>query len=148
MNTDTQWQNARFSGCHIPVQKPLYLRDSTSSWETRRNNTFVYPTLTPWSRVLPEKPTGPQLVKKFPAFYETQRFITVFTTARHLSLYWARSIYSMPTSHLSKIRFNIISLISYTQDNILPSAYVHLSSSVVTVVTFTDSSYCYFWKPW
>jgi hypothetical protein len=24
---------------------------------------------TPWSRVLPEKLTGPQLVKKFPAFY-------------------------------------------------------------------------------
>jgi hypothetical protein len=41
--------------------------------------------LTPWSRVLPEKLTGPQLVKKFHAFYETRRFITAFTTARHLS---------------------------------------------------------------
>jgi len=27
--------------------------------------------LTPWSRALPEKPTGPQLVKKFPAVYGT-----------------------------------------------------------------------------
>jgi hypothetical protein len=27
-----------------------------------------------------------QLVKKFPAFYVTRRFITVFTTARHWSL--------------------------------------------------------------
>jgi hypothetical protein len=34
----------------------------------------------------PEKLTGPQLLKKFPAFYDTRRFITAFTTARHLSL--------------------------------------------------------------
>jgi hypothetical protein len=41
---------------------------------------------TPRSRVLLGKLTGSQLVKKFPAFYGTQRFITVFTRARHLSL--------------------------------------------------------------
>ena len=41
---------------------------------------------TPWSRVLLEKLTGLQLVKKFPAFYETRRFITAFTSFRHLSL--------------------------------------------------------------
>jgi hypothetical protein len=29
-----------------------------------------------WSRVLLEKLTGLQLVKKFPAFYGTQRFLT------------------------------------------------------------------------
>ena len=29
---------------------------------------------------------GSQLVKKFPAFYETRKFITAFTSARHLSL--------------------------------------------------------------
>jgi hypothetical protein len=40
----------------------------------------------PWSRVLPEKLTVPRLVKKFPAFYESQTFITVFVTASHLSL--------------------------------------------------------------
>jgi hypothetical protein len=38
--------------------------------------------LTPWSRVLPEKLKRPQLFKKFPAFYGTQRFIAVFTRAR------------------------------------------------------------------
>jgi hypothetical protein len=42
--------------------------------------------LSPWSRVLLEKLTGLQLVKKFPAFYGTRRFITAFTIARHLSL--------------------------------------------------------------
>jgi len=33
---------------------------------------------TPWSRHLPEKLTGPQLVEKFPAFYGTRKFITAF----------------------------------------------------------------------
>jgi len=32
--------------------------------------------LSPWSRVLPEKLTGHQLVKKFPAFHGTQWFFT------------------------------------------------------------------------
>jgi len=39
----------------------------------------------------------PQLVNKFPAFYTTRRCITVFTTARHLSLSWARWIQSTPS---------------------------------------------------
>jgi hypothetical protein len=43
---------------------------------------FTY-LLPPWSRVLLEKLTVCQLVKKFPAFYGTQRFITAFTFARH-----------------------------------------------------------------
>jgi len=57
--------------------------------------------LTPWSRVLLEKLTGLQLVKKFPAFYGTQSFITALTSARHLSLSWPSSIQSIiphPTS--------------------------------------------------
>jgi len=40
--------------------------------------------------------TGPVLVKKFPAFYGTRSSITAFTSARHLSLSWARVIQSMP----------------------------------------------------
>jgi hypothetical protein len=47
--------------------------------------------------------------KKFPAFYETRRFITAFTSARHLSLSWASSIQSITaTSHFLKIHLNII----------------------------------------
>jgi len=42
--------------------------------------------LTPCSRVVLENLTGSQLVKKFPAFYGTRRFITAFTSARRLSL--------------------------------------------------------------
>ena len=61
------------------------------------------------SRVLLEKLTDSQLVEKFPAFYGTRRFITAFTSARHLSLYWASSIQSMiPTSNFLKIHLNII----------------------------------------
>ena len=57
--------------------------------------------LTSWCRVLLEKLTGLQLVKKFPAFYGTRRFITALTSVRHLSLSWTRpiqSIYPHPTS--------------------------------------------------
>ena len=57
--------------------------------------------LTPWSRVLLEKLTGLQLVKKFPAFYGTRWFITALTSVRHLSLSWASPIespYPHPTS--------------------------------------------------
>ena len=42
--------------------------------------------LIPWSRVLLERQTGSQPIKKFPTFYGTRRFITTFTTAHHLSL--------------------------------------------------------------
>ena len=57
--------------------------------------------LTSWCRVLLEKLTGLQLVKKFPAFHGTRRFITALTSVRHLFLFWARSIqstYPHPTS--------------------------------------------------
>ena len=52
--------------------------------------------LTPWSRVLLEKLTGLQLVKKLPTFYGTWSFIAAFTSSRHLSLSWASSIQSIP----------------------------------------------------
>ena len=61
---------------------------------------FTY-LLTPWCRVLLEKLTGLQLVKKFPAFHGTRSFITSLTSVRHLSLSWAspiQSIYPHPTS--------------------------------------------------
>jgi len=51
--------------------------------------------------LLLEKLTGLQLVKKFPAFRRTRRFITALTSVRQLSLSWAspiQSIYPHPTS--------------------------------------------------
>ena len=61
----------------------------------------AYYLLTPRCRVLLEKLTGLQLVKKFPAFHGTRRFITALTSVRHMSLSWAnpiQSIYTHPTS--------------------------------------------------
>ena len=49
--------------------------------------------LPPWCRVLLEQLTGLQLVKKFPAFHGTPRFITALTTVRHLSISWASPLY-------------------------------------------------------
>jgi len=65
---------------------------------TRASDTYL---LTPWCGVLLENLTGLQLVKKFPAFHGTRRFITALTSVRQLSLSWAsaiQSIYPHPTS--------------------------------------------------
>jgi hypothetical protein len=48
-----------------------------------------------------------QLVKKFPAFYGTRRFITAFTSARHLYLSWASPIQSIPP-HPTSLRSILI----------------------------------------
>ena len=52
--------------------------------------------LAPRSRVLLDKLTGSRLVKKFPAFYGTRRFINADKSARHqsLSLHLHTSVYS------------------------------------------------------
>ena len=64
---------------------------------------------TPWFRVLLEKLTGLQLVKKFPTFHETQRFITTPTSVCHLSLSWTspiKSTYPHPNSWRSILIFH------------------------------------------
>jgi len=48
-------------------------------FQKTKKKTLFYFLLTPWIRVLLEKLTGFQQVKKFPAFHETRRFITAFT---------------------------------------------------------------------
>jgi hypothetical protein len=70
---------------------------------------LVVPPQTPWRRVLFDKLTVTQIVKKFSAFYGTRRFITVFTRTHHWSLPWARCIQSIPLPpSLRKIHSNII----------------------------------------
>ena len=48
--------------------------------------------LTPWSRVLREKLTGSAASQEISRIFGTRRFITVPTSARHLSLSWANFI--------------------------------------------------------
>jgi len=50
-----------------------------------------------WFRVF-QKLAVAQLVEKFPDFYGTQKFIIMFTRARHWALFWARWIKSI-SSH-------------------------------------------------
>jgi hypothetical protein len=52
--------------------------------------------LTSWSWTLLEKQTIVQLLKNFPAFYGTRRFVTVFIRVLHRPLSWARSVQSIP----------------------------------------------------
>jgi len=63
--------------------------------------------LTPWCRVLLEKLTGLQLVKKFPVFHGTRRFITALKSVRHLSLSWVSPIQSI-YPHLTSLRSILI----------------------------------------
>jgi hypothetical protein len=63
-----------------------------------------------------------ELLKNFPTFYGTRRFITVVTRALHWSLSWARSIQSIP----SQIHFNI----------------VHPRTSCSSLLAFSPISYC------
>jgi hypothetical protein len=86
-------ESARLHVTHWPLLKEI-------SWNFMLE-CFTKLLHTPWSRVLLEELTGLQLVKKFPASYGTRRFITAFTSARHLDLCWASSIQSVlphPTS--------------------------------------------------
>ena len=95
--------------------------------------------LTPWRRVLLEKLTGSQLVKKFPAFHGARRFITALTSVRHLSLSWARpiqSIYPHPTSWRS-----ILILSTHLRlglpSGLFPSAFPHQDPIQTPLLTHT-----------
>jgi hypothetical protein len=80
----------------------------------------------------PEKLTGPQFFTKFPAFYEARTFITALTTARHLSLSWARSIQSM-TLHSTSRRSVLI--LSFR----LPSGLLTSGFPIKTLYAFLPS---------
>ena len=63
--------------------------------------------LTPWSRVLLEKITGFQLVKKFPAFCGTRRF-RIHKYPPLVPILSQLDPVHTPTTHFLKIHFNII----------------------------------------
>jgi hypothetical protein len=73
--------------------------------------TFLAKKLSSWCWVYRQMLIVPQLVKILPSFYGTWRFITVFTTAQHLSPSWARSIHSTPTHPVSLRSILILSSI-------------------------------------
>ena len=99
---------------------------------------------TTWVRVLLEKLIGSQLVKKFPTFHGTRRFITAFTNARHLSLSWARSIQSMP-SHPASWKFTLI-LSSHRRLD-LPSGSLPQVSPPKPCICHSSPNTCYITRP-
>ena len=128
-----------------------------NSYPKRCNNILTY-LLAPWSRVLLERLASLQLVKKFPAFYGTRRFLTAPTSARHLSLSWAgpiRSSYPNPTSWRSililssHLRLGLPSglFISVNCSTCFgwylhPSSTAHITVSTVSGITETVTTTC------
>ena len=81
--------------------------------------------LTPWCRVLLEKLTVLQLVKKFPTFHGTRRLITALTSVCQLFLFWAspvQSIYPHPTSWRSNLTLSTHLRLSLPS-GLLPSGF-------------------------
>jgi hypothetical protein len=66
------------------------------SWATLIVCTYYVFTYLLHGAVLLEKLSSLQLVRKFPAYYGTQRFISTFTSAHHPPLSWANSMQSIP----------------------------------------------------
>jgi hypothetical protein len=83
---ETLWMR----GAMAPIGQQHHKKNDSYSVQCKTDSFTVLSLLTylltPWSKVSLEKLTGSQLVKKFPAFYGTQRFITAVTSACHLSL--------------------------------------------------------------
>ena len=104
---------------------------------------FTY-LLTPWCRILLEQLTGLRLVKKFPAFYGTRRFITALTSAHHLSLSWANTSQSIPP-HPNSWR-SIIILSSHLRlglpSGLFPSGLWHNVESYGIAGQATDDNKC------
>ena len=99
--------------------------------------TLIY-LLTPWCRVLLEQIPGLQLVKKFPSFHGTRRFITALTSVRHLSLYWAspiQSTYPHPTSWRS-----VLILSTHLRLGLLPTGF--LTKTLYTPLPSPISATC------
>jgi hypothetical protein len=68
---------------------------------------FWFTTCVAWSWILLKKPPVAQLLKNFPTFYGTRRFITVYTRVLYCSLSWAISIQSIPPHPIS-LRYILI----------------------------------------
>jgi len=99
---------------HHPSKNSVQKTICYNSTSNARDDGRMYPKhvelriLTRWCRVLLEKLTGLQLVKKFPAYQGTRRFITALTSVRHLSILGQPNSVHIPTSHLLEIHPNII----------------------------------------
>jgi hypothetical protein len=81
--------------------------------DARRKEVNPQISLTPWRRVLLQKLTVPQLVKKFLASYGPRRFIAMFTTAYTWSLTSSKRTLSTPAIPLIKNNCHIRIIFPY-----------------------------------
>ena len=75
---------------HEPKVAMLHQRLLPELWMARH----LQHILTPWSRVLLEKLTGSAASQEISRIFGIQKFLTVLTSALHLSISWANSIQS------------------------------------------------------
>jgi hypothetical protein len=94
----------------LPSLNSAHRSDCSQQWNVQTfkdcHKIFTY-LLTPWSRVLLQKLTGFAASQEIPRIYGTPKFITLLTSARHLSLSLARSIQS-PQPHPTSWRSILI----------------------------------------
>jgi hypothetical protein len=76
---------------HVPLQL---------STRSDQNNSRLNSIQTPWNRVLLQNLTVLQLVRKFPRFCTTCKFITVFTRAHHFCASWVSCINPFHLHHI------------------------------------------------
>jgi len=87
--------------CYCKSVKEQYIWKQKISESEFVNKSISTDLFTRSSKTRLEKLTSSQIVKKFPAFYGTRKFITAFTSASHLYQSWVCSIQSRhpyPTS--------------------------------------------------
>jgi hypothetical protein len=89
---------------YLIVSRCCILQECANARESRyREKVTKITNFMSW--VLLEKPPVAQLLKNFPTFYGTRRFITMFKRALHWSISWARLIQSIPPLRISIMNF-------------------------------------------
>jgi hypothetical protein len=87
----------------------IIMAENFPLFETKLKSIEKLSTLTSLSRVLPERLTGPQLVKKFPAFYITPKVLyRIHKHQSHVPILNHINPFHASTSHLLNMCFNII----------------------------------------
>ena len=135
-------------------EKKKYFRDLLSFHNQDKLWDYISHYLKPWSSVLLEKLTVPQLVKQLPACYKTCRFTTMFTCASHSTLTLAtlmQSTHSQPISlQLIQILFSRLCL--GLPSGLSPSGF-HMNTTCKQIITYAYINVIYFYttscsSPW
>jgi hypothetical protein len=141
------WRSSLANILHLPVNfflvcsnilfSTLFSKKHKSTFFCLQKQSDMISELMPRSSTLLEKSPVAQLLKNFPTFYGTRKFITVFTRTFHWSLFWARWIQFIPT-HLISSRFVLLLsshllvclsfLVVYFLPSYLPKLYMRSAS--------------------